>query len=593
MSGAGGSVEDLAGSKKTSSPWTSWLAKSRSTIATAALVVGCVLWSACAGSQGGGTADLVVRGGKIVTMNEAQPEVEAIAARDGRIVFAGSASEAAAFVGADTRVIELGDALAVPGLIEGHGHFYGIGQTKLQLDLTGAASFADIVDIVAEAASSFGPDAWIVGRGWHQSKWTSVPEGAVDGVPLHDELSAVSPDNPVYLTHASGHAAFVNAKALELAGIDSSTPDPDGGTIVRDANGRATGLLRETAQGLVGRLRSGELEWNEARRVLALAADEVLANGITSFQDAGSSIELVDLLRSMADEDALKVRLWVMVRDSVDAMRENLARVRTIGGGDDYLTVRAIKKSIDGALGSHGAWLLEPYEDLPGSAGLNTVPLDEMEDSAALALEHDYQFCVHAIGDRANRETLDIFERAFEQSPRTGRDLRWRVEHAQHLSPRDIPRFASLGVIASMQGVHCTSDGSWVPDRLGERRAREGAYVWRKLLDSGVVIANGTDAPVEDVSPIASFTSTVTRRLGNGELFYPDQRLTREEALRSYTLDAAFAAFEEDIKGSLEVGKLADITILDRDIMTVDEDQLAETRVLHTIVGGEVRYSAD
>ena len=548
----------------------------------------------CAGANDGGFAELVVRGGKIVTMNEAQPEVEAVAATDGRIVFAGSAADVEALVGPETRVIELGHSMAIPGFIESHGHFYGIGQMKLQLDLTDAASFADIVDIVAEAASSFGPDAWIVGRGWHQSKWASVPEGAVDGVPLHDALSAVSPDNPVYLTHASGHAAFVNAKALELAGIDASTPDPDGGTIVRDASGRATGLLRETAQGLVGRLQGGELEWNEARRVLDLAADEVLANGITSFQDAGSSIELVDLLRKMADEEALEVRLWVMIRDSVEAMRENLARVRTIGAGDNFLTVRGIKKSIDGALGSHGAWLLEPYADMPSSAGLNTVPLDEMQASAALALEHDYQFCVHAIGDRANRETLDIFAGAFAQrSTGSGQDLRWRIEHAQHLAPADIPRFAELGVIASMQGVHCTSDGSWVPDRLGDERSREGAYVWRKLLDAGVVIANGTDAPVEDVNPIASFTSTVTRRLGSGETFYPEQRLTREEALRSYTIDAAYAAFEEDIKGSLEVGKLADITILDRDIMTVDEEQLGETQVLHTIVGGVVRYSAE
>ena len=464
---------------------------------------------------------------------------------------------------------------------------------QLQLDLTQADSFADIVELVEGAAAGGEPGAWIVGRGWHQSKWSNVPDNAVDGVPPHDDLSAVSPENPVYLTHASGHAAFVNAKALELAGIDAKTPDPDGGTIVRDSTGRATGLLRERAQGLVGRLRDGELEWNQARIVLGLAADEVLANGITSFQDAGSSIELVDILRSMADQDALEVRLWVMIRDNVESMRENLARVRTVGAGDGYLTVRGIKKSIDGALGSHGAWLLEPYEDMPGSSGLNTVPLDEMEASAQLALEHDYQFCVHAIGDRANRETLDIFEKAFEQASVTPGELRWRIEHAQHLSPDDIPRFAELDVIASMQGVHCTSDGSWVPDRLGDERSREGAYVWRKLLDAGVVIANGTDAPVEDVNPIASFASTVTRRLGNGETFYPEQRMTRDEALRSYTLDAAYAAFEEDVKGSLEVGKYADITILDRDLMSVPDDQLAQTRVLHTIVGGQVRYSAD
>ena len=319
---------------------------------------------------------------------------------------------------------------------------------------------------------------------------------------------------------------------------------------------------------------------------MSIAAEECLAKGITSFQDAGSSFELIDVYRQMADQGLLPLRLWVMVRDSNEALAQSLSRYRIIDRGDGFLTVRAIKRSIDGALGSHGAWLLDPYEDLPQSSGLNTTNLDVMEETARLAREHDFQFCVHAIGDRANRETLDLFERALAGD----RERRWRIEHAQHLHPDDVPRFAELGVIASMQAVHCTSDGPWVPDRLGERRSAEGAYVWRKLIDSGAVVTNGTDAPVEDVDPIASFHAAVSRRMQNGEIFQEHQRMTREEALRSYTLDAAYSAFEEDRKGSLETGKLADVTVLSRDVMTVPEEEIPGTEAIYTIVGGRVAY---
>jgi predicted amidohydrolase YtcJ len=266
-----------------------------------------------------------------------------------------------------------------------------------------------------------------------------------------------------------------------------------------------------------------------------------------------------------------------------------LPEYKIIGLGDNHLTVRAIKRIIDGALGSHGAWLLEPYTDMPASMGLNTEPLEEMKETARLAIEHGFQFCTHAIGDRANRETLDIYEEAFAAFP-DKHDLRWRIEHAQHLHPADIPRFAELGVIASMQGCHCTSDGPWVPRRIGDKRAEEGAYVWRKLLQSGAIICNGTDAPVENVDPLANFYSSVTRQLPDGSQFYPDQCMTRAEALRSYTINAAYAAFEEEIKGSLSVGKLADITVLSQDILTVPAAEILDTEVLYTIVGGEIKY---
>jgi predicted amidohydrolase YtcJ len=314
-----------------------------------------------------------------------------------------------------------------------------------------------------------------------------------------------------------------------------------------------------------------------------------VSKGITSFQDAGSSFETIDVMKKVAAEGKLGLRLWVMVRDSSERMAQNLAAYRLVDGYDKHLTVRAIKHTLDGALGSRGAWLLEPYSDLPTSTGLETTPVATVKATAGLAMRHGYQLCVHAIGDRANRETLDIFEAAMKANP-DKKDVRWRVEHAQHLSLADIPRFGRLGVIASMQGIHCTSDAVFVPARLGAKRAEEGAYVWQKLMKSGALIANGTDAPVEDVDPIPSFYASVTRRLADGSTFYPDQRMSREEALRSCTRNAAYAAFQEDSKGSLSVGKLADVTVLSKDILTVPDDEIRSARVDYTIVGGKVLY---
>lgn len=558
--------------------------------ARCAPVVGALLGVLLAGCGGGGpgVADLVVLNGRLVTL--ASPvEAEALAAAGGRIVFVGSSADARAWIGSDTEVLDLDGRLGVPGFIEGHGHFWSLGEAKLQLALGEAGTWDEIVAQVADAVSEAEPGTWILGRGWHQSKWVEAPVPSVQGLPTHHGLSAISPENPVLLGHASGHMAFANARAMEMAGIDVNTPDPDGGEIVRDADGRPTGALRETAENLVAGLRSETFEPGYARRVVRLAGEESLAKGVTSFQDAGSSFGLIDVYRRMADEGDLPLRLWVMVRESNEAMAEALGSYRMIDRGDGFLTVRGIKRSIDGALGAHGAWLLDPYEDMPQSTGLNTTGLDVMEETARLAREHDFQFCVHAIGDRANRETLDLFERILAGD----RTRRWRVEHAQHLHPDEVPRFAELGVIASMQAVHCTSDGPWVPDRLGEHRSAEGAYVWRALIDSGAVVTNGTDAPVEDIDPIASFHAAVSRRMTNGEVFFGDQRMTRDEALRSYTLDAAYAAFEEESKGSLEVGKLADLTVLSRDIMTVPEDEIPGARVVYTIVGGRIAYRQD
>jgi predicted amidohydrolase YtcJ len=427
-----------------------------------------------------------------------------------------------------------------------------------------------------------------------------VPEPNVDGVPLHAGLSARSPDNPVSLSHASGHALFVNAAALERAGIAGATPDPPGGTIVRDARGNPTGLLREAAEGPI---RAAIADWEAerspqerdaaARRQLDLAGREALAKGITSFHDAGAGFEAIDRYRAWAAEGALPLRLYVMVglEEGNESLAARLATYRILPEGNAFLTVRSIKRMIDGALGSHGAWLLEPYADMPSSTGLVLDPPESLRETARLALRHGFQLCTHAIGDRANREVLDVYEGVFAEEPRA-RDLRWRIEHAQHLDPDDVPRFGALGVIASMQGIHASSDGPWLPQRLGEERAGAISYVWRSLLDAGAVVTNGSDAPVEDVDPIASFHASVTRRMPDGRAFHPEQAMTRMEALHAYTLANAWAAFDEERVGSIRPGKLADLVVLSRDILAIPEDEIPTARVVHTILGGRIVYSA-
>jgi predicted amidohydrolase YtcJ len=541
-------------------------------------------------------AELVLQNGRIATVDDGLGVVEALAIRGDRIVAAGSAAEIAPLVGPQTRVIDLRGRLAVPGFIESHAHFTGVGDAQRILDLTKAATFDDVVAMVQTAARSAAEGTWILGRGWHQEKWRSPPHEAVHGFPTHRDLSAVSPAHPVLLTHASGHACLCNARAMELAGIGRDTPDPAGGEVVRDSAGEPIGVLLETAQGLLQRARSAaELRRDpaerdeEMRRTLRLADRECQRHGVTSFQDAGSSFRTVDAMREMLEKGEIKTQLWVMIRESNDRVAELMPRYRTVGSCGQRLTVRAIKRTLDGALGARGAWLLEPYTDLPASTGLATATPKDVGETARIAVANEVQLCVHAIGDRANRETLDLFERAFA-SPAALKAARWRVEHAQHIDPQDQPRFARLGVIASMQGIHCTSDAPFVVPRLGEARAKAGAYVWRALLDSGCVIANGTDAPVEPVDPLASYCASVTRRLADGSTFHAEQRMTREEALASYTKWAAWAAFEDDVKGTLTPGKLADVVVLSKDILRCADEELTDAEVDVTILGGEVVY---
>ena len=540
-------------------------------------------------------ADLIIRGGTIYTANDSNPIVEAVAVKGDTILFAGTLAEVNEYQSEQTAIMDLKGATMTPGFIESHGHIMGVGYNELNLDLMSVKSYDELVQKVKEAADKAQPGQWIVGRGWHQDKWDVKPEKMVKGFQTHEKLSAATPNNPVYLSHASGHAGFANAKAMQLAGVnqmsvESMAAETEGGEIIRDKLGNPTGIFNERAQSLIGRVIPADTPETNAR-ALELAMDACARNGITGFHDAGASRSSIDLFHQFRDAGKLKSRLYVMIsgRD-MPLVKEWLGRSPEIDPRG--VTVRAIKLNCDGALGSRGAWLLEPYTDRPDFSGMATLPMDTVLSVSRDALKSGYQVCSHAIGDRANHEVLDRYETAFKENP-SNSDHRFRIEHAQHLHPNDIPRFAKLGVIPAMQAVHLSSDRPWAIERLGEKRIKEGAYMWQTLLKSGAKVINGTDAPVEPLTPIASFYASVTRMTLKGEPaggYEPEEKMTREQALRSYTLDAAYGAFEEKIKGSIEPGKLADFTIFSQDIMKVKDSDLLKTEVVRTIVGGRTVF---
>ena len=542
-------------------------------------------------------ADLLLVNADVVTVDPALARAEAVAIKDDLILDVGSSEAMAKYRGEDTEVIDLQGQMVIPGFIEGHGHYTSFGGSLMILDFRYAKSFADIVSMVASAAAETPAGEWIVGRGWHQDKWQIKESVLVEGLPVHDSLSKATPDHPVMLIHTSGHAVFVNQHAMTLVEVDGDTTPPPGGEIVRDDNGRATGMMREAAQdvfriaysGHQGRRPAGVAE-AELRRMVTLAGEESLRHGITSFQDLGTTFAEVDLLKKMADEGKLPVRLYMAFEEQAADMAGRLDDYRMVGYGNNFLTVRSIgEKVLDGALGTHGGWLLEPYSDMPQSHGLNVVPVEEIEASAKLAMEYDYQMAIQGIGDRAYRELLDIYEAEFAKHAEKA-DLRWRIEHAQVIHPDDIARTVELGVIPAVQGIFACSDGPWVEERLGEERTRERGYIFNTLAEAGLVPTNGTDPPVDEISPIGSFHCSVTRQLADGTLFQPQEVYSRERALFSYTMGNAIAAFEENIKGSITPGKLADIAVLSNNLLTVPDDALLDTEVVMTLVGGRVRY---
>ena len=542
-------------------------------------------------------ADLIIRGGTIYTVEDTNPVVEAVAVMGDRIVYAGDLKNLAKYEGENTKVIDLQGKTMTPGFIEGHGHFMGVGYNELNLDLMNVTSYEEMVERVKEAVAKSQPGQWIVGRGWHQDKWDTKPKIMIKGFQTHQLLSEVSPDNPVFLSHASGHAGFANAKAMQLAGVNQLSIEKlskdlgEGGEIIRDDLGNPTGIFNERAQRLIAQHIPKETE-EMASQAMDLAMAACLRNGITSFHDAGVSRSHIQLFRKYKEEGKLNTRLYVMLTGFDSELIYEWFRKGPEVDSTGLLTIRSIKLNCDGALGSRGAWLLEPYTDRPDFSGMPTLSMDTVLKISREGLKYGFQVCSHAIGDRANREILDRYEIALKENPQI-KDARFRIEHAQHLAPSDIPRFAELGVIPAMQAVHLSSDRPWAIERLGEKRIKEGAYMWQSLLKSGAKIVNGTDAPVEPVNPIPSFFASVTRQtlLGEPEGGYePEEKMTRNQALRSYTLDAAFGAFEENLKGSLAPGKLADFTIFSKDLMTIPDNQILSTEVAMTIVGGKVLY---
>jgi predicted amidohydrolase YtcJ len=528
-------------------------------------------------------ADLIVTNAHIYTSDVNRPVVEALAVRGGRIAFVGSNRGALALAGPRTERLDLTGRTVIAGMVDAHAHLLGLGQALRTVDLVGTRSYDEVITRVAERAKSARPGEWIRGRGWDQNDWADTR------FPHHAALSRAVPNNPVYLTRVDGHAALVNAKALELAQVTATTADPSGGRFIRDSANNPTGVLVDNAQGIVGRVIPASSRTELREQTLAAIAE---ANrwGLTGIHDAGVGPEGIAVYEDLAKEGRYNLRNYVMIRASDSVLDEFLRRGPQKALYEGRLWIRSIKITADGALGSRGAALLEPYSDDPGNTGLLTTPPERIKSVAVRALRAGFQVNVHAIGDRANRIVLDQFEAALREVPTA--DHRFRIEHAQILRYQDIPRFAELDVIPSMQGSHQTSDMYWVPNRLGWARS-QGAYAWRSLLNTGVVIPNGSDFPVEAVNPLISFHSFVTRQ--DAENFpaggwMPEQRTTRQEALWSITLWPAYAAFMENESGSLTAGKYADFVVLDRDIMTVAPEEVLATRVVMTVLAGKTVY---
>lgn len=542
-------------------------------------------------------ADMIIRGGTIYTVEDSNPVVEAVAVRGDKIVFAGDLKDISAYQNENTQIIDLQGKTMTPGFIEGHGHFMGLGYNELNLDLMSVTSYEELVEKVKAAVAKAQPGQWIVGRGWHQDKWTTKPEIMFKGFQTHQLLSSVSPDNPVFLRHASGHAGFANARAMQIAGVNQLSVEKldkdlgEGGEIILDNLGNPTGIFNERAQSLIAQHIPESTEETDSQALeLAIAAS--LRSGITSFHDAGVSRENIELFRKFKNENKLNTRLYIMLTGFDSELIYEWFKKGPEIDSANLLTIRAIKLNCDGALGSRGAWLLEPYTDRPDFSGMATLSMDTVMKISREGLKYGFQVCSHAIGDRANKEILDRYEIAFKENPEA-KDHRFRIEHAQHLQPTDIPRFGQLGVIPAMQAIHLSSDRPWAIERLGEKRIKEGAYMWQSLLKSGAVVVNGTDVPVEPINPIASFFASVTRQTLTGEPtggYEPEEKMNRVQALRSYTLDAAYGAFEEKIKGSIAPGKLADFTIFNQDLMTVPDEKILTTEVAMTILGGKVLY---
>jgi len=536
-------------------------------------------------------ADLVLVNGRIYTVDNARPVASALAVGRGRILFVGSDAEARTLVNASTSVIDLHGATVVPGIVDAHAHLLGLGNRLQRVNVAGSTSSDEVIERVKAWSKDVKPGAWILGRGWDQNRWTSKE------FPTHDALSRAFPNNPVVITRVDGHAMLANAKAMQLARVSAASADPEGGRIIRLASGSPSGVFIDNAQNLIARAIPPSTPADTRKAILAAIA-ECNRWGLTGVHDAGEDAETIGIYEELAKAGNYNLRNYVMLSDpgepgSPAALRNPyLRRGPQSALYDGHLWVRAIKVYADGALGSRGAALLAPYADEPTNSGLLVSRPEHIRAWAEAALRGGFQLNVHAIGDRGNRITLDAFEAALGAVPAA--DHRFRIEHAQVISTEDIPRFAKLGVIPSMQATHQTSDMRWAEARVGPQRIR-GAYAWRSLLNTGAVIANGTDFPVEEVNPLLTFHAAVTRQdptnwpTGG---WYPEQKMTREEALQSMTIWPAYAAFQESVLGSLTPGKYADFVVLDRDIMAIPDAEILGTLVVSTWIGGKRVYEA-
>jgi predicted amidohydrolase YtcJ len=556
---------------------------------TFALVLSLLALGLATGESSQASADLILKNGIIYTVNERQPRAEAIAVRGDRILFVGSNAAVKRYEGRSTRVLDLNGRTVVPGMTDAHYHLLGVGQREMTLNLEGTTSLEDFLARVGERVRQAQPGAWVTGRGWIETFWKP------QAFPTRADLDRIAPNNPLYLVRADGHGAVANSAALKIAGITRQTPNPFGGEILKDkATGEPTGMLIDAAKELVTKHIPGVTEADNERAIV-LGVERSIRLGWTQIQDAGGNYRDVARLKKLYGEGRIKLRIYKAVYGPGPEAERLLSEGATIGAYNNRFTLRTIKVPFDGALGSRGAALLAPYSDAPNTSGFLTVKEEELAPMLDAAIKRGIQVETHAIGDLANRRILDLYEKAMADVPpaqRKIREPRWRVEHAQIVNPADIPRFARLGVIPSMQPSHAIGDLFFAPGRVGLKRL-EGAYAWQSFIKSGAIIAGGSDAPVERGEPMIEFYAATARKSlkgESGEGWHPEQAVARETALKMFTLWPAFAAFEEKIKGSIEAGKLADLTILSADIMKIPAPQILETRCVMTIIGGEIVY---
>ena len=533
------------------------------------------------------TADLLLLNAHILTMNSQNPTAEAVAVRGERIEWIGDTAEARRLFPSAPRILDLHGATVLPGIIDAHTHMAELGKSFLRINLKDAATESEVVERVKQKVATVLPNEWILGWGWDEGKWAAH-------YPDNRALSRVSPNNPVFLVGLHTFAGWANDKALRTAGIDRATKDPENGKILRDEKtGKPTGMLLNHAQDLVTK-KIPPMTLEQEKQAIAGAARECIRNGVSSVHEANVSPLMLQSFRELLREGKLPVRVYVMLdgadRSLIDQWLERGPEIDP----QHRLTVKAIKLFADGALGSRGAALLEPYSDAPETKGLMTTSGEQLYDVTHRGLAKGFQVCTHAIGDGANRTVLDAYERAMKENPQS-RDARLRIEHAQVLAPDDIPRFAKLNVIPSMQPTHCTSDMAWAENRVGPQRIK-GAYAWQSLLKTGVHLPLSSDFPGETLNPFYGIYAAVTRQTPDGKPpggWYPEQRLTLEQALRGYTIEGAYSEFEENSKGSIETGKLADFTVISGDITKALPQKILSIKVLKTIVGGNVAYDAN